>query len=107
MRTTIKNDFLTVEIDTLGAELKSIVDKDGVERLWQGDEKYWKGKAPVLFPISGGMKDRAYTYKDRPYSIPFHGLARQSEFEVVEVIGNVAKTIPFDSVIYLKKGVYK
>ena len=28
-----------------------------------------------------------------------------SRFEVVEVSGNIAKTIPFDSVIYLKKGV--
>ena len=28
-----------------------------------------------------------------------------SRFEVVEVTGNIAKTIPFDSVIYLKKGI--
>ena len=29
----------------------------------------------------------------------------ENKFEVVEVVGNVAKTIPFDSVIYLKKGI--
>ena len=30
---------------------------------------------------------------------------RVQKFEVVEVTGNIAKTIPFDSVIYLKKGI--
>ena len=29
----------------------------------------------------------------------------ENKFEVVEVVGNVAKTIPFDNVIYLKKGI--
>ena len=29
----------------------------------------------------------------------------EKEVEVVEVVGNVAKTIPFDNVIYLKKGI--
>lgn len=84
---TVKSDDITLQVSSLGAQMES-VKFDGKEMLWQGDEKYWKGKAPVLFPISGGMKDRAYTYKDIPYSMPFHGLARQSEFEVVEVSEN-------------------
>ena len=34
---TLKNEELTVKISTLGAEIQSIEDKNGVERLWQGD----------------------------------------------------------------------
>ena len=37
----IKNDQLTLEISSLGAELQSIKDANGNEYLWDGDEKYW------------------------------------------------------------------
>ena len=51
---TLKNEELTVKISTLGAEIQSIEDKNGVERLWQGDPAIWKGRAPILFPVAGG-----------------------------------------------------
>ena len=34
---TITNELLKVSISTLGAELQSITDADGNERLWNGD----------------------------------------------------------------------
>lgn len=82
MRTTIKNDFLTVEIDTLGAELKSILDKDGVERLWQGDEKYWNGQAPLLWPICGKLTEGRYIYNGVSYNMSAHGFGRDCEFSL-------------------------
>ena len=48
---TIENENLEVRINSLGAELWSIVDKnDGTEYLWQGDKELWARRAPNLFP---------------------------------------------------------
>ncbi len=49
----LKNKFLTVEITSLGAELKSIIARDGKERLWQGDSASWEGQAPLLCKLPG------------------------------------------------------
>ena len=51
----IKNDQLTLEISSLGAELQSIKDANGNEYLWDGDAKYWGKRSPLLFPIVGGL----------------------------------------------------
>ncbi len=78
--TTIKNEFLTVTINSLGAEMRSIKTTDGRERLWQGDARFWTGRAPVLFPIVGSVRNDKYTLRDREYSLDHHGFARKSEF---------------------------
>lgn len=77
----IKNDKLSVVISTHGAELQSIKGNDGTEFLWQGDEAFWSGRAPVLFPICGGLKDGKFTYREKEYSLTKHGFAKFSEFE--------------------------
>ena len=51
----IKNERLTAVFSTHGAELQSLRDQNGVERIWQGDPAFWTGHAPVLFPVAGGM----------------------------------------------------
>ncbi len=76
---TIKNEELTVEISTLGAEIQS-VKYAGEERFWQGDPAVWSGRAPVLFPICGGLKDDKYTLNGEEYTLPKHGFGRKSEF---------------------------
>ncbi len=78
--TTIKSDALTVTIDSLGAELSSVRTADGVERLWQGDARFWKGRAPCLFPIVGALRNKTYTYGGKEYSLNQHGFARKREF---------------------------
>jgi len=80
---TISNKFLKVEIDSYGAEIKSIV-KDNQEYMWSGDPKYWKSTAPILFPMVSSLLDNKYTYKGKTYSFGQHGFARRSEFSVVE-----------------------
>ena len=77
----IKNDFLTVKISSLGAEIQSVTDGEK-EYMWSGDEKFWTGKAPVLFPICGGLPDDEFTYKGKTYTLKKHGFTRNSEFEV-------------------------
>lgn len=80
----ISNDRISAVICSLGAEFKSIM-VDGVERLWEGDPNVWAGQAPVLFPICGGLKDGKYLYNGKEYTIPKHGFAQLSEFEVESV----------------------
>ena len=81
---TLKNDRLTVVVHTLGAELQSIrCNQSGREYLWQGNPDIWASRAPVLFPVIGRMKDEIYTVDETTYTIPIHGFAKQSEFQVV------------------------
>lgn len=82
--TTIKNEFLTVTVNSLGAELTSVKDKNGKEFMWCGDESIWSGHAPVLFPICGGLKGDKFTYNGKEYSLQKHGYARNSEFTLKE-----------------------
>jgi len=79
-RTVLKNDCLMVEISTEGAELRSIKDSDNCERLWQRDEKWWNGQAPLLFPVCGCMNEQKYLHKGKTYTIPPHGFARRKVF---------------------------
>lgn len=58
----LKSDQLSVEFQTLGGALSSIKDKDDVEFLWQGDQTYWSGQAPVLFPICGSVRNDTVLY---------------------------------------------
>lgn len=82
MLTTIRNEALTVTLSTLGAELQSIRDAQGVERLWQGDPAYWSGRAPILFPIAGGLKDDCYYLDGQRYPMPKHGFVRKLEWRL-------------------------
>jgi len=77
----IKNECLTVGINTFGSEISYIKGSGGTEFLWNGDETVWSGRAPVLFPICGGLKDDTYTFEGKKYSLPKHGFGRKSEFE--------------------------
>jgi galactose mutarotase-like enzyme len=79
---TLSNDQLTLEVDTLGAELHSIK-KDGVEYLWQADAKFWARHAPVLFPVVGKLRNGQFRFDDKTYNLPGHGFARDHEFKLV------------------------
>ena len=49
MRYVLENDTLRVEIDSFGAELKSVKRKsDGKEYMWYADKKYWGRR---LYPL--------------------------------------------------------
>ena len=78
----ISNGSLFAEIDTRGAELQRIYNSTDVDFLWNGDSRFWSRRAPVLFPICGGMKDDSYTLDGVQYSMPKHGFCRDAEFTV-------------------------
>ena len=57
---SIKNQYLTVTVSELGAELQSVLGADGTEYLWQGDPAFWTGRSPILFPFVGRLTDKKY-----------------------------------------------
>ncbi len=82
---TLENEFLTVKISPLGAELKSCVSKDdGCEYLWQGDPAYWCDTSPWLFPICSNLFEGKYTYRGKEYPMSRHGFASKQVFTVSE-----------------------
>lgn len=88
---TLANDYLTVQIDPTGAEIRSVVDnKTNYEFMWQQEKDYWNRTAPVLFPVVGTLKNNTYYYKDNEYQLPRHGFARDLVFEVQTVTDNSA-----------------
>jgi len=77
----LKNDFLEIEIDAKGAEVKKIVHRQfKLNYLWNGDPAYWNRSSPVLFPIVGKVKDNTYTYDNTSYHLTQHGFARDTVF---------------------------
>jgi galactose mutarotase-like enzyme len=84
MEYTIKSKDLVVKARSLGGELTSIRDNDGTEYLWQGDPKYWKGQAPVLFPIVGSLRNKkAVTADGKTCCMERHGIARRKQAEMI------------------------
>ncbi len=81
----LENDVLKIEFSNHGAEVQSIYHK-GQQReyLWQGDNKFWGRRSPVLFPIVGKLANNTYYHKGRHYHLMQHGFARDLDFEVVE-----------------------
>lgn len=80
---TLQNRFLTAAIAQKAAEIKSLKDRAaGIEYIWRADPAYWGGSAPVLFPIIGGLKNNAYFFENKTYSLPSHGFARAREWAV-------------------------
>ena len=104
----IENEFLTCEIDDMGAQLHSLkLKENGKEYIWQGNPDIWYGQAPVLFPIIGQVIDDKFRYNGVEYTMPKHGLARKLLFSVKECAGakavfslesdeNTLKSYPFE-----------
>ncbi len=84
---------MTATIDAVGAQLRSLTDSDGKERLWCADPSVWAKTAPILFPICGGLYEDRYTHGGKTYTMPKHGFAQPSEF--------AAESIADDSVTLL------
>lgn len=77
----LKNNIMSVDIDTHGAEIKRIT-VNGEDRQWSGDPDVWEGTAPVLFPMCGGLRDDKFTHGGKEYHLAKHGFAKKMDFEV-------------------------
>lgn len=80
-RYRLENDAIRIEIDSHGAELKSLVKKEtGAEYMWCADPEYWGRTSPVLFPFVGNVSGKQYRTKGKIYDMGQHGFARDMEF---------------------------
>ena len=73
MQATIQNEFLSLTVDTHGAEAVSLKNAAGEELLWQADPAVWKRHAPILFPWTGKLKDGSFTHGGKTYKGGQHG----------------------------------
>lgn len=77
----IKNKYITLSVNSFGASMESLV-YQGEERLWQGGEA-WNSRDVVIFPIVGHAGE--YTVDGDAYTPKSHGVARYSEFALVDI----------------------
>lgn len=80
MEFCLYNEKLCVRVSSLGAELRSVRGADGTEYLWQGDERFWRGRATNIFPYVGRLTEDSYLWRGARYKMGRHGFARGSEF---------------------------
>ena len=81
---SLKNDQFQITVSEFGAELQSLNDLNhDLELLWQGDEKYWGRRAPILFPIVGRLKNDKLIYQNKEHPLTQHGFARDLAFELI------------------------
>jgi len=83
---TLASPDLTVTVAPLGAELQSIRDARGGEWLWDGDERWWTGRAPILFPTVGALTGGMARFGGVEYPMAQHGFARRLAFTIVEKV---------------------
>jgi len=81
---TIATHQLSADINPLGAELFGLRDRDGRGLLWHGGPSFWKGRAPILFPIVGALAGNQYRLGDGRFSLPRHGFARNRKFSLLD-----------------------
>ncbi len=80
---TIKNQYLTLMVSNKAAEMHSLKrNDDNYEFLWNGDEKYWKGRNPILFPQVSSTSNKTNVIYGKSYPMGNHGFARNSVFEL-------------------------
>ena len=80
----LQNAFLSAEVSGLGAELSVLRSASGRDFLWDGDPAWWHGRSPLLFPIVGKVPDDQILVDGVRYPMKQHGIARISEFTLVE-----------------------
>lgn len=79
---TLANGILEITVSEKGAELQSIYKiTSNREYLWQGDEKYWGKRSPLLFPLIGNIHNQQIQIDGNIYPMSRHGFAQKLLFE--------------------------
>lgn len=91
MQATIHNEFLTLTVDTHGAEAVSLKNAAGQEMLWSGDPAVWNRHAPILFPWTGKLTGGAFTWQGKTYAGGQHGFSRDLEHTLLSAEGDTIR----------------
>lgn len=81
---TIKNDKTEVKINSLGAEVRSVI-HNGKQRAWQNETGEWAGCAILLFPFAGFNR---LVYDGVDFGVQKHGFCRNEEFTLISQAEN-------------------
>lgn len=82
---TAENEFFTLGVKEMGAELTSLKSKKtGIEYIWEGNADIWYGQSPILFPVIGRLLDDKYRLNGKEYAMEKHGIVRKKPFKLVE-----------------------
>ena len=76
MEYIIKNQYLTATIDSKGAELRTLVDQNQINRMHIPSVDTWNRVSPILFPQVSKTRDLLYTVDGKEYHMPMHGFFR-------------------------------
>lgn len=80
----LQNENWSADINPKGAELSSLINlKTKREFIWQGDPNFWGRRAPILFPIIGGLKEDKYILNGKTYFMGKHGFCRDAQFKIL------------------------
>lgn len=114
----IQSEYIEAKISTMGAELRSLRDKEfNIDYLWTGDKKVWPRTSPLLFPIVGELREQKYSLGRVLYTMGRHGFARDHNFELVSSAKDRAtfrfgyndetyKVYPFKFILEVEYSVY-
>ncbi len=83
----LKKGELTAAVDTMGAQLISLMDGGKTEYIWQRNPKVWKNCSPILFPIVGNLRNDRTWIDGKEYSIVKHGPCKSLEFRLLYQTG--------------------
>ncbi|MEG0765046.1 MAG: hypothetical protein RR403_03285 [Pseudoflavonifractor sp.] len=85
MSEQIKNEFLSLEVASIGAELQALHCPGGPDRgfLWDGSPDIWPRHAPVCFPWNGRLKDGGFTEQGLAIKADMHGFIRDLDHKLV------------------------
>jgi galactose mutarotase-like enzyme len=102
MNYTIKNEYLTASISSLGAELISLIDSDGINRMHTPNPKTWNRVSPILFPQVSRTPGFKYKVNGIEYNMPAHGFFRNIEHTPVLIDDTTIKFVLKDNEETLK-----
>ncbi len=81
----LENEKIVLDLTEKGGEMTSLTWKENdVQYLWQGDEKYWTGKNPSLFPQVGNTFTKNYEIDGKTYTMKNHGFIRNSTLTCID-----------------------
>lgn len=85
----LENEFIKIEVSTIGAELQSIYSKETqMEYLWQPGSETWPHHSMLLFPNPGRIAGDRTIIDGKVYPATMHGFANDMEFDVIEEDSN-------------------
>lgn len=79
----ITGSGISARVDSLGAQLISLMDEQGTEYIWQRNPQVWSSCSPLLFPIIGNLRDGKTIIEGKVWEMPKHGFTRNTWFHLL------------------------